>query len=241
MTARALERRGLSHFLAIVTVGWSAALAARAADGGGPSIPARGPTVDAFVPEGYAILAREEGDLDRDGRKDVVVAIASSDESAPRPLLVLLQSEAGYVLSVRADHAVPARESGGIHANDGFAGLEIRRGTIIIKHFGGATVTNTSSVQFRYQEGDWYRIGQMEAIQGPAASDNGSLGRALGELTLEPPELFVGHSVDTNYLTGAVIESWEVYNENTGADRTVTKKRRIRRAPLTRLADFSGD
>ena len=200
-----------------------------AADGiGEVSIPKTGRRVDDFIPPGYRVCARAEADFNGDGLADVAVAVESTREGEReiRPLLVLFQRpDGGFVLSARADRAVPPPETGGTHG-DGFNGLEILKNTFVIVQSGGSSTVGETRSQFRYQQGGWFLIGEKEAAVGNA-------GRECGGVTLKEPDFFSESSLDTNFLTGDQIESC-----GTEDGKVTRTRRKIPLKPLVPLEKF---
>ncbi|MGI4864088.1 MAG: hypothetical protein ACRYFZ_09210 [Janthinobacterium lividum] len=140
-----------------------AVLAARA-----QSIPASGRTPASFIPSGYRLLpeGRITGDLNGDGRPDVVLAlrpiiedIQNDDNTPPRLLLVLWRTATGsYRLATVARRALLCKECGGVHG-DPFEGLRIEREVLSIYHYGGSSWRWSLTAKFRFQQNDIYQIG----------------------------------------------------------------------------------
>src|SRR5579885_1055647 len=71
-----------------------------------PAFPKTGKTVNDFVPAGWKILKKAEGDLNKDNLPDMAVILASNVEDtnsddamdAPRPLLLLLKQADGSLV-----------------------------------------------------------------------------------------------------------------------------------------------
>jgi hypothetical protein len=171
------------------------------------AVPASGATPASFIPNHYRQLAegRATGDLNGDGRPDVVLALApvaedkqaqAGDENEralpPRLLLVLWRTPSGYQLAALARQALLCRGCGGAYG-DAFQGLDIAKGVLSIYHYGGSSWRWTVTGKFRYQQGSFYQIGetynlmQVSAEECPTLPDH------------RPGDVYR----DTNLVTGA--------------------------------------
>lgn len=185
-----------------------------------PEPPDRGARLEDFVPAGWRLLEKAEGDLDRDKRADAVLVLHRSDEVAypapeveiPRLLVILLATADGYRRAAYSAKAVLCKSCGGVFG-DPFAGLKIERGTFVIAHYGGSRDRWGYSHRFRLQQGDWFLIGRT--------TENHD--------TLTPRR----EEVDENLLTGDVIET-------SRSEKGVEKRKKYRKqpAPLIRLSEF---
>lgn len=137
------------------------------------SIPTSGPTVAGFIPAGYHELpqGRATGDLNADGRPDVVLALApdASTEAGPAPatndnvpfprlLLVLWRTATGYEQAAVSRRALLCQSCGGA-LGDPFASLAIAKGVLRIQQRGGSREAWSLTAKFRYQQGEFYQIG----------------------------------------------------------------------------------
>lgn len=186
-----------------------------------PAIPKTGKTLGAFVPAGWKILKQAEGDLNKDNLPDAAVILASRQEDgnsedameAPRPLLLLLkQSDGSYALSGMSPDLILCKMCGGVFGNP-LEDLKVERGTVVVKHYGGSNDKWGSTHRFRFQDGDWYLIGQTEM------SHNGLSGEH--------------HETDKNLVTGDVVQT-----DTDDKGKTTTKKTKIPKAPLQKLSQI---
>ncbi len=171
------------------------------------SFPTSAPTPAGFIPTGYYQLpeGRATGDLNADGRPDVALALAptAKTEAGPAPatndnipfprlLVVLWRTATGYRLATAARKAILCQECGGAFG-DPFAGLDIGKGVLTIYHYGGSSWRWTVTAKFRYQQGDFYQIG-----------DTYNLMQTTAENCPRLPDHRPGDVYrDTNLLTGA--------------------------------------
>ena len=199
------------------------------------SFPTSAPTPAGFIPKGYYQLpeGRATGDLNADGRPDVVLALAptASTEAGPvlatndnipfpRLLVVLWRTANGYELAAAARRAILGRNDGGAFG-DPFAGLDIAKGVLTIYHYGGSSWRWSLTAKFRYQQGDFYQIGDTYNLMQSTAAN-----------CLKLPDHRPGDVYrDTNLLTGAY-ESVKVSDnckllENKRGKQLVKRLRRL--------------
>ena len=121
-----------------------------------PTLPA---AIRRALPAGYAVLAAEPGDLNRDALPDWLVVLNKPDEQqtsdvvarpTKRPLLLFVGGAGGtYTLAARSDNAVYCVDCGGM-MGDPFMGLTIKKGYFTVEHYGGSAQRWTRFVTFRY-------------------------------------------------------------------------------------------
>lgn len=110
-----------------------------------------------FIPKGYALLDTAMGDLDLDKVPDVILVLKAIEEDAAkdatkykRPLLILLRHPGNsYSLAARNDNVVYCLHCGGIYG-DPYSGLEIKKGSFTIHHYGGSNERWTHEITFTY-------------------------------------------------------------------------------------------
>lgn len=203
-------------------------------------IPKTGRTVENFVPKGYSIREQKEADFNGDGRPDIVMVIEMSKKDdnqifgdEPRPLIILFKQQDGtYLLSAKAEDFILCSGCGGV-AGDPFMGIEIRKNTFSISHYGGSSTRWSNTHQFRFQDNDWYLIGKTKSIIG-ATTDIG-----CPELGLKKSEACFLHETDTNLLTGNQVEKWEIRNMENEKSKIKTSQSKIAVKPLQRLSEVS--
>jgi hypothetical protein len=193
-------------------------------------IPASGASYSAFVPTGYDTLAIARGDLNNDKLEDLALVLKSKKEDGnaedkfdppQRLLVVILKSNVGYKTAVKSDSAILCLGCGGIFG-DPFAAIEIRKGVLIIHHFGGSNWRWGYTHRYRYQQNDFYLIGETS--------------RAIhSAMYCDKLKDHVGTLEDVNYLTGQFEEK-----EITETCKLKTDKKGKRKVePLKKLSDFS--
>lgn len=119
-----------------------------------------------FVPKGYDTLdgGFVKGDLNKDGKEDVVLALYSKQEDIERSdapdriLIVLLSTSKGLVKVGISKEILMCKVCGGIFG-DPWEGVEIVKDILVIKHYGGSAWRWSDTQKFRYQNGRMYLIG----------------------------------------------------------------------------------
>jgi len=129
-----------------------------------------------FIPNDYDTLydGVARGDLNKDGIEDIVIVIgskweqdenwsekASDSNVAPRLLIILFGTDSGYVQIAKNDKAILCKDCGGIFG-DPFAGIEINKNVLSINHYGGSNWRWGYTHKFRFQDKDFFLIGQIK-------------------------------------------------------------------------------
>lgn len=137
-----------------------------------PVLPETAASPEAFIPEGWAIEVMEKGDLNKDGRDDILLVLKGDDpanfiandpdspgvdewDANPRILLVAFAvKKGGYRLVLQSDDFLPRHEDPCI--DDPFGGATIADGAIEIGlHLwanAGTWYTSDSKLVFRYRD-----------------------------------------------------------------------------------------
>lgn len=199
---------GMLGFIALSSLGIAAA----------PSFPESAKTPKAFIPKGWHVLAKAEGDLNNDKVPDMVLILANDqedkstlDNQVPRLFLVLFKTEDGYTLAASSDKVVFCKTCGGM-MGDPFQGIKIDRGTVVLDYYGGSRDRWSMTHRFRYQNSDFYLIGQTTT-------------------TDDILNLPVSKSVDTNLLTGDQIKT-----TTDASGKTSVQKARVPRRALVSIS-----
>lgn len=125
-----------------------------------------GKDIFSFIPEGWRVLQRVEGepekvegDLNKDGIKDIAVVIEEINEPSNRALLIAFGNKDNtYAFSIKAENALLNSDEGGIWG-DPLEGISIDHGSLLINFYGGSNWRWYSTYRFRFQDNDWYLIG----------------------------------------------------------------------------------
>ena len=137
-----------------------------------PSLPETAGSAEAFVPAGWAIEVLEKGDLNKDGRDDLLLVLKEDNpanmmtndpespgadewDANPRILAVAFAlKKGGYALVLKSDDFLPRHDDPCI--DDPFGGAEIADGAIEIRFHlwanAGTWYTSDSKFTFRYRD-----------------------------------------------------------------------------------------
>ncbi|AXK40514.1 hypothetical protein [Crenobacter cavernae] len=126
-----------------------------------------------FVLKGYAPLALAKADLDGDGRDDYLLVLdkktagpdAARNSEDARPLLLIRRDEGGALrLAKRNDKLVLCAGCGGVFG-DPFGGIEAKRKSFTVSHYGGSNWRWSNAYTFNYSRIDrsWQLVRAEEA------------------------------------------------------------------------------
>ena len=163
-------------------------------------IPSTGKTLQSFVPKGWKVLDKVDGDLNKDNLADTAAVLEQDMElktqgydTAPERILIILfkQKDGSCKLAADADKAVLRANEGGIFG-DPYDSISIKNGVLSIAFYGGSIDRWGYTYKFRYQNGGWYMIG--------ATLYNCNIGS--GEYTTEDFNLSTGMETITKGIEG---------------------------------------
>lgn len=191
-----------------------------------PALVKAGTSASAFIPKGWEIEAKAEGDLNRDGRSDIAFVLRKADPSKvseghntnPRVLAVSFGDEGSrYKLALQHGTFIPADND--LNIEDPFGGIAIQNGALKVTfHYwtsAGSWTTGNTVLTFRYQDDCFKLIG----------SDSSSMHRA----TLEES------STSKNYLAGKMVEVSQS-DEHSKKRKTITSK--FEKKPLKCISEI---
>jgi hypothetical protein len=107
-----------------------------------------------FIPVDFILLDSASGDLNLDGRGDLIVILKNKFEKlvtdTTRPLLLLRGDGKGkYKLVARNDNVVLCFACGGVHG-DPYERIKFQRESFTIEHFGGSGWRWTRAITFKF-------------------------------------------------------------------------------------------
>jgi hypothetical protein len=113
-----------------------------------------------------------KGDLNKDGIDDAVLALyhtmenedmekINTDSIPPRLLVILFGSSKGYIQSAKSSTTLLRKYCGGVFG-DPFNGIIIDKNVLTISHYGGSNWRWSITDKFRFQNSNWYLIGQTK-------------------------------------------------------------------------------
>ena len=194
-----------------------------------PVLPASGTKVESFVPKGWYIHEKAEGDLNKDNLPDLAVVIEADkpvknlkeadNEQTPRLLFVAFkQADGSYKLSIQSNESIMLSNEGGVFG-DPWEGLSIERGTLLVRFYGGSSSRWGYAYRWRFQENDWFMIG---ATYTASSTHDGSY-----------------EKYDFNLITGATeISKGAGEDEKGNTPKDKVSKINIGKKPLLKLKTF---
>ena len=115
-----------------------------------------------LIPDGYEVLDKAEGDINKDGISDWVLVLKSQQEKADempgedvpgRKLLLLVKDSKGeYSRAAESSTAILAKNEGGAGSDDPYQTIEIKPGQFTITHMGGAAERWSYAHTFTYDK-----------------------------------------------------------------------------------------
>lgn len=195
-----------------------------------PLLPRKASSVARFVPPGWDIEQQHSADLNRDGRRDVLLLLRAAPAgppprlSPPRLLAVLLGAGGGYALSAQNGRLIPQVDLATQDDPLADGELVVRPGGFDIKLGLMASVGSYLSASLRYRfrrQGGCFRLIGYDRLETHRA-------------TLDTQDLSI------NFLTGAVVRT----SGNAQADTTQVRRERLASSPrrcfqdLDSAADF---
>ncbi|MGE5607257.1 MAG: hypothetical protein ACM3YE_16395 [Bacteroidota bacterium] len=130
-----------------------------------PTLITQGKSIESFIPVGWKLINKTEGDLNKDGLIDIAGVLELNREyemgleAPPRILFVAFKDKNGiYRLSIQSEKAILKADQGGVWG-DPFVGISVDRGSILIQFYGGSNYRWAYTYRFRFQDNGWYLIG----------------------------------------------------------------------------------
>ncbi|RYE24524.1 MAG: hypothetical protein EOP51_07070 [Sphingobacteriales bacterium] len=190
-------------------------------------VPVTGNRALDFVPKGYDTLGTAVGDLNKDGKSDMVIAVFNvkkeekpGEDEVPRILIVAFNTGSGYRTVFKGDNLLLCKQCGGMFG-DPYAGVYIDKGVLSISHYGGSSWRWSIDQKFRFQNNDFYLIGRTDQTL--------QVNAACAENVDEGP----GRYEDVNLVTGK-----RIYKEISDDCKVVADKtEKIKVKPLVKMAD----
>ncbi len=195
-----------------------------------PVLPPTGPKIESFVPKGWHIVEKAEGDLNKDNAPDIAAVVEADKDvpnlkeedypQKPRILLIALrQANGSYTLSIQSNESILLSNEGGV-MGDPLAGLTIERGTLLVQFYGGSADRWGYDYRWRFQNNEWFLIGATATFSSMSANQF--------------------NTYDFNLSTGAAEHTSGAFLEEENKKNTPEKKRsfNIGKKPLLKLRTF---
>ena len=188
-----------------------------------PVLPASGAAAEAFVPPGWRLEYRADGDLNKDGKPDAVLVLRDDDpaniidndglgpdrfDTNPRMLVVLFAQSSGYSVALE-DHTLIPRADNPVMDDylEGEEAVQVRRGAFTVGLHSWASAgtwyTSGTTFTFRHQNGCFRLIGY----------DSTEAHRASGETT----------DTSVNYVTGKATVEYGNFSSDDPAENVVAR------------------
>jgi len=154
--------KSLNYFQVLITLGFSFSLNAQ-------SLPSFGKTFESLVPKTHIVMDKVEGDLNQDGKPDLVLVLkdkyeGKNQDAPPRILAVyFLDSNGGFKLISHTSNFILKSDEGGV-MGEPFSSISVQRGSIVIQHSGGSREKWSYTHRFRYQDGGFFLIGKTDSM-----------------------------------------------------------------------------
>lgn len=116
------------------------------------------------IPKNYSIVESVTGDLDKDGKDELVVAYDTQKqneelfESVPRELIIYKNQNNNWMVWKKSSQALLGSRDGGM-MGDPFGEIEIKNTVLLISQSGGSSWKWGYTDKYRYQDGEFYLIG----------------------------------------------------------------------------------
>jgi len=170
----------------------AACLGPAAAYAAGLPVPRTAAALQGFVPKGWAIESKVEGDLDGDGAADAVLVLLQEEGQGDREraLVVVLRRGERWALGGTNQGLLACLGCLGVKGGDGAPNNEIRRGVLAVHQYGGSREAYASVHRFR-----WNRVrGAFELI----GLDTEGGDTLTGERSSSSCNLITGSCIETS-------------------------------------------
>lgn len=201
-----------------------------------PEIPKSGKSVTDFVPSGYLIFEKVDGDFNGDKLMDLAMVLSPTAlrRFDPRPLLILLsQPGGGYLLSARNDDIAMTYGVGGIANPNGTDILNASGRSLFVQSMGGGADSYSGTIgEFRLLDHGWFLVAHEESITN--RQGNAVEGICDADTSIRVPKGWkcTEHRTKTDFRTGQVIESWTLQDKTTDQQQIKKIKRKTAREEL---------
>lgn len=156
------------------------------------SFPKSGKTPESLVPKTHEILEKSEGDLNKDGKIDLVLVLKDKNEgkgqdSPPRVLNVYFLDENNlFKLVSQSSNFLLKYDEGGA-MGDPYGSTAVQKGVIVVQQSGGSRERWSYTHRFRYQDGGFFLIGKTDSvydsITGESTVNDSNLSTGKTEIT----------------------------------------------------------
>lgn len=125
---------------------------------------------DFVIPKGYEKVLEVKGDLDKDGKEEIVIVYNTPDkienQGYKRKFYILKNSEGN--LKIWKENSTILNSSGaGFYPEDNTLEIQVKNNCLVISqsYYSNSRHTDTSKYTFRFQNGDFYLIGSFNKFE----------------------------------------------------------------------------
>jgi hypothetical protein len=131
------------------------------------TVPLSGKTLQSFIPKGWKLFEKAEGDLNKDGLADTAAVVEEDRRweiqdfgNAPGRILIILlkQKDGSFKLGISSLTTVLKADEGGVFG-DPFDRISIKGGVLSLGFYGGSNYRWGYTYKFRFQNNGWFLIG----------------------------------------------------------------------------------
>ena len=192
-------------------------------------IPKEGTSITDFIPKGYDTIRTAHGDLNKDGKEDIVMVLKDVREDKTesgseireknRLLLILFSTGKGWQLAGKSGDVILCEDCGGMHG-DPFGDISVENGLVATENDLGTSDRMVLTRKFRYQDNGFYLIGRTDSYFN------------VNNLIDNPGEV-AGTVTEINLVTGDQIEC-----DVCDSCKVREKRSKIKTKPLIKLEDY---
>lgn len=125
---------------------------------------------DFVIPKGYEKVLELKGDLDKDGKEEMVIVYNTPDkienQGNKRKFYILKNSQGN--LKIWKENSTILNSSGaGFYPEDNTLEIQVKNNCLVISqsYYSNSRHTDTSKYTFRFQNGDFYLIGSFNKFE----------------------------------------------------------------------------
>ncbi|MCA6069234.1 hypothetical protein JI747_018875 [Chryseobacterium sp. RG1] len=125
---------------------------------------------DFVIPKGYEKVLEVKGNLDKDGKEEIVIVYNTPDkienQGYKRKFYILKNSE-GNLKIWKENSAILNSSGAGFYPEDNKLEIQIKNNCLVISQslYSNSRHTDTSKYTFRFQNGDFYLIGSFNKFE----------------------------------------------------------------------------
>ena len=196
------------------------------------TVPAGAAIPQAFVPSGWKVESRVDGDLDNDAFPDVVLVLvqdrpptADGEAADERALVVLQGAPNGFTRLAVNDHLVQCVSCGGVRGSGNSPAVQVSKRVLTVAQSAGSREYDDTTYRFRLEDKKGFVLIGLDTTSGDSATG-------------------AAKSISTNFLTGdrvTVVTPEQVDADGNPKPRAGKTTREKLRAPKLRRFEDVGN